>query len=50
MSEIEIKKISKRLKIPSFKFSICTIVNDFEEYIIMKSLLRKTALLMIVNI
>ena len=41
MSEMEIKKITKRLKIPLFKFSICTIVNEIGEYEIMKSLFEE---------
>ncbi len=41
MNEKEIKKISKNLKIHSFKFSICTIVNEIGEYEIMKSLFEE---------
>ena len=41
MSELEIKKIAKCLNIFSFKFSICTIVNNNEEYEIMKDLFEQ---------
>lgn len=37
MGDIQVKKIAKSLIIPIFKFSICTIVNDFAEYQLMKA-------------
>lgn len=41
MDEIQVKKITKSLIKPVFKFSICTIVNDFAEYKLMKGIFEE---------